>query len=326
LLWGLIAVAAIAMVAVGTVVFLTLTSEPDSSAISRPRNSEQMFQLTSSNGVDSEPAWSPDGRRVIFTSNRSGNLDLWLQSIDGGSAVQITSSPAHDSQADWSSGGQIVFRSDREGGGIFVLPAPGGVERKVAMFGDHPRWSPDGKRILFQRSQAPGQEVIPRELYVVAMSGGEPQPVLSATMTDFTAFSVAWHPDSARVSVWGVRPDRTLSFITAPIDGGPAITSAMNDDVRAEVFGADVRFTSADNVPLSFVWSPAGDSLYLEGSSRGVSGLWRVPVDAETLRWTGPPVRLTRSADLHAGLALSPDGRKLAFAAGSIWIVDGLNR
>jgi Tol biopolymer transport system component len=328
LLWTLVAVAAIAITAVGTVVFLTLTSAPDSSAISRPRNSEQIWQLTRSGGLDREPTWSPDGRLVAFSSNRSGNLDIWVQSIGGGNAVQITSSPADDRQPDWSSDGRIVFRSEREGGGLYVVPALGGAEQQVATFGDHPRWSPDGTRILFQRSNVQGQEPTSKELYVVAQDGSEPSQVLAAAIADFTSFAAAWHPDSSRVSVWGVRLDGSTSFLTAPVGGGSAITSAMSDEVRSQVFSENVRFTDSSNVPLPFVWDPAGDALYLEGNARGVPGLWRIPADAATLRWSGPPVRMTTSADLNPGLSLSRDGRKLAFAqaSGQIWILDGLKR
>jgi Tol biopolymer transport system component len=303
LLWTIVAVATIAIIAVGTVVILTLTSAPDSSAISRPRNSEQIWQLTRSSGRNGEPTWSPDGRLVAFSSNRSGNFDIWVQSIDGGNAVQVTHSPAHDSQPDWSRDGRIAFRSERDGGGLYVVPAIGGMERQVAAFGFHPRWSPDGTRILFQRSNVQTRVSTSRELYVVAMDGREPSQVLQWAVEDFTSFSVAWHPDSSRVSMWGTRRDNSLAFVTAPL-------------------------ADSDNVPLPFVWDPAGDALYLEGNARGVAGLWKVPADSATLRWSGPPVRLTTSADLNAGLSLSRDGRKLAFAqpSGNIWILDGLKR
>jgi Tol biopolymer transport system component len=328
LLWTIVAVATIAIIAVGTVVILTLTSAPDSSAISRPRNSEQIWQLTRSSGRNGEPTWSPDGRLVAFSSNRSGNFDIWVQSIDGGNAVQVTHSPAHDSQPDWSRDGRIAFRSERDGGGLYVVPAIGGMERQVAAFGFHPRWSPDGTRILFQRSNVQTRVSTSRELYVVAMDGREPSQVLQWAVEDFTSFSVAWHPDSSRVSMWGTRRDNSLAFVTAPLDGGTAITSTMSDEVRSQVFSENVRFADSDNVPLPFVWDPAGDALYLEGNARGVAGLWKVPADSATLRWSGPPVRLTTSADLNAGLSLSRDGRKLAFAqpSGNIWILDGLKR
>jgi Tol biopolymer transport system component len=89
----------------------------------------------------------------------------------------------------------------------------------------------------------------------------------------------------------------------------------MDDEVRSQTLGANTPFTDPDNVPLPFLWSPSRDALYFEGNSRGVRGLWKLPVDPATLRWSGAPTRLTTSADLSAGLSLSRDGGKLAFAA-----------
>ena len=106
--------------------------------------------MTFDAGLQSEPAWSPDGRFIAYSSDKSGNFDIWVQPVGGGDAVQVTKSPAHDWQPDWSpDGNQIVFRSEREGGGLFVVPALGGRERKVSPFGYRPRWSPDGTKILF---------------------------------------------------------------------------------------------------------------------------------------------------------------------------------
>jgi Tol biopolymer transport system component len=60
-------------------------------------------------------------------------------------------------------------------------------------------------------------------------------------------------------------------------------------------------------------WSPKGDALLLQAQSRGVSNLWRVPVDPQTLRYTGLPVRLTTGPGRDDELAVSPDGTRVAF-------------
>ena len=276
----------------------------------------QIWQLTFASGLQGEPSWSPDGRMVAFSSDRSGNLDIWIQAVDGGNPVQVTTSPAHDWQPDWSRDGRsLVFRSERGGGGLFVVPILGGAEQQIANFGYHARWSPDGTRILFQRSNFQGRALGARELYTVALDGRPPQKMLSTFLDEFGEFSTAWHPDSKRISVWGIHQDDGLSFWTVPLDGsGPPVKSELAPAVRERFAEAAVRFTDADDLPLSFLWSPSGDALYFEGLSRGVRNIWKVEVDASTLQWRGGPHRLTTGADVNAGISLSRDGKKLAFA------------
>jgi Tol biopolymer transport system component/DNA-binding winged helix-turn-helix (wHTH) protein len=276
----------------------------------------QIWQLTFASGLQGEPSWSPDGRMVAFSSDRSGNLDIWIQAVDGGNPVQVTTAPAHDWQPDWSRDGRnLVFRSERDGGGLYVVPILGGAEQQIANFGYHARWSPDGTRILFQRSNFQGRALGAREIYTVALDGRPPQKMLSTFVNEFDAFSTAWHPDSKRISVWGIHLNEGLSFWTVPLDGsGAPVKSALSPLVRERFSEASVRFTDADDLPLSFLWSPSGDALYFEGLSRGVRNIWKVEVEASTLQWRGGPHRLTTGADLNAGLSISRDGKKLAFA------------
>ena len=276
----------------------------------------QIWQLTFATGLQGEPSWSPDGRMVAFSSDRSGNLDIWIQAIDGGNPVQVTNSPAHDWQPDWSPDGRrLVFRSERGSGGLYVVPILGGAEEQITNFGYHARWSPDGTQILFQRSNFQGRALGAKEIYTVSLDGQPPRKMLSRFLNEFGTFSTAWHPDSKRISVWGIHLNEGLTFWTAPLDGsGPPVKSELEPVVSERFAEASVRFTDADDLPLSFLWSPSGDALYFEGLSRGVRNIWKVDVDASTLRWRLGPHRLTTGADVNAGISLSRDGKKLAFA------------
>ena len=276
----------------------------------------QIWQLTFASGLQGEPSWSPDGRMVAFSSDRSGNLDIWIQAVDGGNPVQVTTSLAHDWQPDWSADGRrLVFRSERGSGGLYVVPIFGGAEEQIASFGYHARWSPDGTQVLFQRSNFQGRALGAREIYTVALDGRPPRQMLSTFLNEFGAFSTAWHPDSKRISVWGIHLNEGLTFWTVPLDGsGAPLKSELATVVRDRFAEASVRFSDADDLPLSFLWSPSGDALYFEGLSRGVRNIWKVEVEASTLRWRMGPHRLTTGADVNAGISLSRDGQKLAFA------------
>lgn len=81
-------------------------------------------RLTQSKGLDDYPAWSPDGRRIAFTSNRDGNLEIYLQPLEG-LAINVTRNEAIDNFPAWTPDGRIGFVSNRDGGfDVYSLPAP----------------------------------------------------------------------------------------------------------------------------------------------------------------------------------------------------------
>mgnify|MGYP006257062527 FL=1 len=74
-------------------------------------------QLTASPGHDWGPVWSPDGRRIAFASNRSGNFDVYVMDADGGNVEQLTDDPAEDFEPVWSPDGKhLAFGSRRLAG------------------------------------------------------------------------------------------------------------------------------------------------------------------------------------------------------------------
>ena len=109
-----------------------------------------LTRLTFGSGLQTNVTWSPDGRFIVYASDKAGNFDIWVQPVGGGDPVQVTRSAAQDTQPDWSpDGGSLVFRSERDGGGLFLVPALGGLERQLTSFGSYPHWSPDASEILF---------------------------------------------------------------------------------------------------------------------------------------------------------------------------------
>jgi Tol biopolymer transport system component/DNA-binding winged helix-turn-helix (wHTH) protein len=265
-------------------------------------------QFTYHSGLQREPAWSPDGQWVAYTSDRAGNADVWVQALNDPNATRITTSPAEDSQPDWSPNGQwLVFRSERDGGGLYVAPARGGTERRIARFGYRPRWSPDGLLVLFSSS---GHEGGTPRIYVVGLDGSAPQPVRPDLLEKLRAPDVNWKPDSRQISILGWDAETGLTFLTASISGGPPARSLISPDVERHIAEAGLTLDR-------FLWSRSGRYLYFEGQSHQVRSLWRVSVDPRTLAWIDGPERLTTGTGEDTELAVSPDGARVAFSARS---------
>ena len=145
------------------------------SSPSGPAVHRQLTRLTFGPGLQTDPTFSPDGRMFAYASDRGGNFDIWVQPIGEGDPVQVTRAPAPETQPAWSPDGRtIAFRSERDGGGLFTVPALGGIERRITSFGTHPAWTDDSREVLFLSGVAPGDGRWPLRLHRVSLDGSPP--------------------------------------------------------------------------------------------------------------------------------------------------------
>lgn len=277
-----------------------------------PPKQRALSRVTFDKGLQFDVTWSPDGRFLAYSSDRTGKFDIWVQQISGGDPVQVTKGPGHNWQPDWSPDGRyIAYRSEDGKGGLFVVPALGGVglARKIISGGFYPRWSPDGTRILFQTNANTGEN----QFYVASLDGNEPREVLTTTIANpLPLRSAAWHPDGKRISVWVWGQGPVPSFWTVPVAGGQAVETEIDPQILRQL--ADVSANSDDQMgrDARFSWTPSGKAIIFERTFRGVRNLWKMSVDPKTLKAYAIE-RLTVGSGLDSDFALSADGKRIAF-------------
>jgi hypothetical protein len=144
-----------------------------------------------------DPAWSPDGTRIAFDSNRdSARFDIYVASADGSSVQRIGGTAADDTEPSWSpDGSQIVFTSEATGNqDLYVMNADGsGLRRLTSKKApeSNPDWSPDGTQIAFELG---GKET---DIAVVRPDGSGRRLL---TKTPFEEYDPAWSPDGTALA------------------------------------------------------------------------------------------------------------------------------
>ena len=122
--------------------------------------------VLASSWVDYGPRFSPDGRRIVFESFRSGDTkNIWVADADGSNPVQLTQPPNQDGSPGWSPDGRrIVFgRSEpNQTPNIWTMDADGGSQRRLTQgpYAGPPVWSRDGRWIYFREDRADGQDIV----------------------------------------------------------------------------------------------------------------------------------------------------------------------
>jgi Tol biopolymer transport system component len=255
-------------------------------------------RLTSQSGEELHPSLSPDGQFIVYASRVRGNWDLYLKRVGGEKPINLTEdSPADDTEPAYSRDGRsIAFRSNRDGGGIFVMGATGENVRKVAESGFHPAWSPDGRELVFSIDQATDplvRNILPSELRVVPVGGGAARLLLKGD-----AVQPSWSPNGHRIAYWGVHQGGQRDIWTIAAAGG-----------------APVQATFDAALDWNPVWSPDGTFLYFASDRGGSMNLWRAAIDERTGALRGEPQPVTTPSTYSQHPSFSKDGKSIAYVA-----------
>ena len=255
-----------------------------------PRRGEQLeFAVGGVFGSLLGLSWTPDGK-IVYASNESGNSDIWVVTRDGEGKKQLTADGRTDHSPVVSPDGkQIVFISNRSGlAQVWRMDIDGSNPTQLTSgdFKDRPRWSPDGKWIVYtSQGTATG-------LWKMPADGGAP-----IRLTDRRARFPAISPDGRLIS-FELVDDQTLRRVIAvmPFDGrAPVKTLEMTTTTRL----------------WASQWTPDGRALRFVDSNADTSNIWEQPIAG------GAPRQLTDfQSFILTDFAWSPDGKQLVYARG----------
>jgi Tol biopolymer transport system component/imidazolonepropionase-like amidohydrolase len=304
-----------------------------------------------------QPAWSPDGRRIVFQAYRSTTWQIWSVNVDGSDLKALTWGPYDDREPHWSpDGARVAFSSDRSGNyDVWVLTLFSGELHQVTANPANdfmPSWSPDGREIAFVSDHREKPGVYAIHLRDVAFAGERFIGTAAGALA-----GPSWSPDGTTVAFNAIANGKSLLVVggknIADADedvfpfrpqwisngellytadgrikrrraaGGPATTIEFSADMSftRPVFTPKHRaFPTSGPQPARGIMHPAVSPDGRAVAFAALGDLWLMPIGST-------PRRLTNDAFVETDPAWSPDGKTLAYScdrAGSmdLWLRD----
>ncbi|MDQ3282077.1 MAG: serine/threonine-protein kinase [Acidobacteriota bacterium] len=260
-------------------------------------------QLTYDDSIEVAPSIAPDGQTFVFTRGSGAASDIYLQRVNGRNAINLTKRcRAGDGQPAFSpDGSQIAYRSECDGGGLFVMGATGESARRVAAECFNPSWSADGTQLVCATESigfTPTSRGSISSLWIVDVQSGTRRKLL-----DHDGVQPSWSPHGNRIAYWG-------------IVGESAQRDLWTIDPNAkDAAQSIVRVTNDLSVDWNPVWSADGRYLYFGSDRNGAMNLWRVAIDEESGKTRGEPEAVTTPARFSGHFSFSRDGKRMAFAS-----------
>lgn len=316
-------------------------------------------QLTSSSALDFYPSISPDGNLVAFSSDRTGNFEIYVkQLVRGAREIQITSDGGQNFQPAFSADGSLIAFHSKKRGGIWVIPSTGGIAKQITDFGTRPAWSPDNSQIVFQTDSLSDlgfnalNAMPPSTIWTVSTSGGEPKRLTDPGKPPGGHGSPSWSPDGKRIlfvandlndkEIWSVSIQgndfkKVLSNVMdvayAP-DGKSLFTTngrflaKLEISENGEAIGKPVKIFDISGPRIRHLSIAAKSKRIVYTSISTVSNIWSTKIDPNTSEAIENPIQLTKSNTRNITPSFSPDGKKITYQpstvgiGGSIWIMD----
>ncbi len=272
--------------------------------------------LTRGNSSDRQPVYSPDGKSIVFSSNRSGNLDLWRLLPDTGVVHRITDDAAEDWDPGFTADGRIIWSSGRSGNlEIWMAEGDGSNARRISQDGfdaENPVATPDGKWIVYN-SFHPEK----RGVWRVKTDGTGTTQIVSG-----------------RTALPEVSPDgQYVVYLADGRTANSALRITRLSDAKDMGFSIPLRASRRTSAILGRTrWLPRSHSIaFLAQDEEGVNGVF--VQDFEPGRDTAATRRKLGGFDSYRAtesFGISPDGERMTIAGWeqlfSIMTVKGLPR
>lgn len=167
-------------------------------------------KLLSGGGLNLGGKWSPNGKFVVMSLERQGNVDIYLLDSAGKILRRLTEDPAIDVSPTWSpDGDRLAFVSSRSGGPqIYVLELASGKARRLTYSGGYntsPSWSPAGDKIAYT-----GRVNGRFHIFTIGVQGGDPQQL---TLNSGDNEDSSWSPDGRFIAFTSSRNGRYQLYI-----------------------------------------------------------------------------------------------------------------
>ena len=216
----------------------------------------QTTNLTQNPDVDWDPAWSPDGQVIAFTTYRDGNGEIYIMNADGSNPVNVTNDPVDDYMPAWApDGNQLVFVSERDGHQeIYSIRRDGSDPRRLTETAKgeenrSPNWSPDGSRIAFAGVRGGVESII-----TMNADGSDSQLV---TKWPMKGTHPAWSPDGTEIAFIGWDEENRPGLFVMNADGSNVTWIA-----RSEVWIGSVSWTRQGRWLLFTSWRDQNHEVY----------------------------------------------------------------
>ncbi len=269
-----------------------------------PASPMKTLPFTSFSGRETYAAFSPDGRQIAFSwevevgkgHDTYKGHHIYVKLVGAGEPLRLTSNPGDDIYPTWSPDGRYIafVRQAGSDGGIFMVPALGGPERRLQRW--YPQidwwltslsWSPDGKLIAFPAADSPQESA---GLFLLSVDTLEKRRLTSTPEQYLGDGYPVFSPDG-----------QTLAFIRQASEGSM-------DIYVAPVSGGEPRRLTSDNRQMwGLDWTADGREIVFSSIRGGSFSLWRIPAIG------GTPEPLAVGGDYAQFPSASRQGNRLAY-------------